>query len=110
MATPRRHSTWPPETRRLLGLWGALLLLGAIEFGLAFLPLARLARPLVMLPAVPMIVLVAAGFMNVLEGPAIVRAFAIAAMFWLLVLLGLGSVDALTRVDYAAPSPSIPHG
>src|ERR1700684_539526 len=91
----------PSETRRLTGLWLALLVLGGVEFGLSFLPLGRLARPLVMLPAIPMIVVVAVGFMNVTKGPAIVRAFAVAALFWLLILLGLGSIDALTRIDYA---------
>lgn len=34
------------------------------------------------------------------RGPSIVRTFAIAAMFWLMVLLGLGSADPLTRTDY----------
>ena len=42
--------------------------------------------------------------MNVTRGPAIVRVFAVAALLWLLILLGLGSVDALTRIDYAVTS------
>jgi hypothetical protein len=28
------------------------------------------------------------------------RAFALGALFWLLILLGLGSADPLTRTDY----------
>jgi caa(3)-type oxidase subunit IV len=101
MAPQRQDRSFPPETGRLVFLWFALLLLGGIEFGLSFLPLSGLARPLVMLPAIPMIVVVAVGFMNVTKGPAIVRAFAVSALFWLLILLGLGSIDALTRIDYA---------
>ena len=101
MSPQRQPRTLPPETGRLVLLWLALLALGAIEFGLSFLPLVRLARPLVILPAIPMIVVVAVGFMNVTKGPTIVRAFAVAALLWLLILLGLGSIDALTRIDYA---------
>ena len=101
MSPQPQHPTFPPQTGRLVLLWLALLALGAIEFGLSFLPLIRLARPLVILPAIPMIVVVAVGFMNVTKGPAIVRAFAVTALFWLLILLGLGSIDALTRIDYA---------
>jgi cytochrome c oxidase subunit IV len=101
MSPPRRERAFPAETVRLLRLWTVLMLLGGIEFGLSFLPLPRAVRPLVMLPALPMIALVAVGFMNVTRGPAIVRVFAVAALLWLLILLGLGSVDALTRIDYA---------
>jgi hypothetical protein len=101
MSSQRQDQTFPPETGRLVLLWLGLLALGTIEFGLSFLPVARLARPLVILPAIPMIGVVAVGFMNVTKGPAIVRAFAVAALFWLLILLGLGSIDALTRIDYA---------
>jgi len=108
MAPQPQQRRFPPETTRLALLWLVLLLLGGIELGLSFLPLSRLARPIVMLPAMAMIGVVAAGFMNVTKGPAIVRAFAIAALFWLLVLLALGSVDALTRIDYAVIPPSFP--
>lgn len=108
MSAQRQNRSLPPETRHLVLLWLALLALGAIEFGLSFLPWGRVARPLVILPAIPMIALVAVGFMNVTKGPTIVRMFAIGALLWLLVLLGLGSVDALTRIDFAvtfAPRP-----
>jgi hypothetical protein len=60
-------------------------------------------RPLVMFPSVLMVAVVVIGFMEIGKGPAIARGFAIAAMFWLIVLLGLGSVDPLTRTDYRVP-------
>ena len=101
MALPHENRSLPPETGHLVVLWLTLLALGAIELGLSFLPWEPGARPLVILPAMAMIVVVAVGFMNVTKGPTIVRAFAIAALFWLLVLLGLGSVDVLTRIDFA---------
>lgn len=56
-----------------------------------------------MFPSVLMVAVVVIGFMEIGKGPAIARGFAIAAMFWLIVLLGLGSVDPLTRTDYRVP-------
>lgn len=96
--SPRR------EALRLVRLWGALLLLLALEFGASFLPLGRAERPFVMVPGVLMILVVAVGFMEVTKGIVIVRAFAVIAVFWLAVLLGLGSVDALTRIVYGVQS------
>lgn len=43
---------------------------------------------------------VAATFMHVGEGPGLIRMIAAAAVFWLVVILALGSLDALTRTDY----------
>jgi hypothetical protein len=91
------------EISRLLCTWLLLLALGAAEFAASFLPLPRSLRPLVIIPGVLMIVVVMLNFMEVRKGPVIVRAFAVGAMFWLLVLLALGSVDPLTRVDYRVP-------
>jgi cytochrome c oxidase subunit IV len=88
------------ELKGLLFFWLLLLFLGGIEFAASFVPMARSLRPLVMIPGVLMAIVVAIGFMDVGKGPAIVRAFAVAAVFWLMVLLGLGSVDPLTRTNY----------
>lgn len=79
-----------------------LLVLLAIEFGVSFLPLDRAARPLLLLPATLMVGIVGAVFMEVGQGPAIVRLFAVAGLLWLLILLGLGSLDPMTRTDYNA--------
>lgn len=89
-----------PAFSRLLGTWLILLLLGALEFAASFLPLARAWRPVIMLPGILMIVAVVVNFMEVRKGPTIIRAFAAAAAFWLLILLVLGSADPLTRIDY----------
>ncbi len=97
---PARQGALPPEFTRLLLSLIVLILLGAAEFAASFLPLARSLRPLVMFPGVLMIAIVAVSFMEVRKGPTIVRGFAVAAMFWLIVLLGLGSADALTRTNY----------
>jgi cytochrome c oxidase subunit 4 len=91
------------ELLRLLGIWLLLVVLGAVEVAASYLPLPRVLRPLVMLPAVLMVATVAIGFMEVRRGNVLVRAFAVAGLFWLLVLLGLGSADPLTRKEYPVP-------
>lgn len=88
------------QVRRLVRTWLVIVSSGALELAATFLPLAPAWRPCVMIPGVLMIVAVAIGFMEVRQGPAIVRAFAIGAAFWLAVLLALGSADPLTRLDY----------
>jgi hypothetical protein len=95
------------QINRLLKAWGWILLLGAIEFSLALLPIPHAFRPLIMLPGLAMIAGVALFFMEVNRGPAIVRAFAVAALFWLFVLLALGSCDPFTRTEYKVPPPNL---
>jgi caa(3)-type oxidase subunit IV len=96
-------------TLRFRRLWlalGLLLVLLAIEFGASFLPLDRAARPLVLIPAVLMVGVVGTVFMEVRRGPEIVRLFATAALLWLTILLGLGSLDPMTRTDYLVQDTS----
>lgn len=93
----------PPVLGRLLGTWVVLLVLGAIEFALGSMRMAHALRPLIMVPAILMVMIVAVSFMEARKGPTIVRAFAVAAAFWLLVLLALGSADPLTRTDHYVP-------
>lgn len=100
---PDRESIVPAAFARLLRSWLVLLLLGGVEFAISFLPFGRFLRPLLMIPALAMVAVVAVNFMEVGKGPTIVRGFAVAAMFWLIVLLGLGSMDPLTRVDNYVP-------
>ena len=90
-------------TSRLRGLllaWVLLIVLLAVELGASFLPLGRSARPFVLIPAAVMVAVVGTAFMQVERGPTIVRLFATAALLWLTILLGLGSLDAMTRTDY----------
>lgn len=87
--------------RNNLLVWLGLLILAAIEFGASFLPIAVGARPFLVVPAVLMAMLVTLGYMRLLSAPQIARGFAIAGIFWLIVLLGLSSMDPLTRAFYA---------
>jgi caa(3)-type oxidase subunit IV len=95
-----------PRFRRLYLTLALLLVLLAIEFGASFLPLDREARPVVLVPAVLMVGLVGAMFMEIGRGPEIVRLFAAAALLWLTILLGLGSLDPMTRTDYQVQDAS----
>ena len=90
------------EHRQLLLCWAVLLVLGALEFVGGFLPFARGLRPLLLLPACCMAVLIGVMFMDLRRAPTLARGFAIVGLFWLAVLLGLGMVDPLTRAIYWA--------
>ena len=59
------------RSRHLLLAWGLLIALLAIEFGASFLALDRTAR-----------------------------LFFAAGLLWLCILLGLGSLDPMTRINY----------
>ncbi len=89
-----------PRSRHLLLAWGLLIALLAIEFGASFLPLDRAARPLILIPAALMLAVVSVAFMEVRRGPETIRLCAAAGLLWLCILLGLGSLDPMTRVNY----------
>jgi hypothetical protein len=105
IARTQEAGTATRELKRLLFTWLLLLVVGGAEFAASFLPLARAWRPLIMVPAALMVLGVAIGFMEIRRGSVLVRAFAVAAVLWLVILLGLGSVDPLTRTEYRS-SPS----
>jgi cytochrome c oxidase subunit IV len=86
--------------RNLLLTWVLLLVLLAAVFGASFLPLERIERPLILIPVGLMVMTVGTMFMQVGRGPLIVRLFVVAGLVWLGILLGLGSLDPMTRTDY----------
>jgi hypothetical protein len=92
---------------RLLVTYLLLLALLGCEFALSFLPIPRVLRPVLLIPALAMVALVGVQFMQVRSGPTIVRLFAAAAALWLILLLGLGSLDPLTRRQYPVTSPAV---
>jgi cytochrome c oxidase subunit IV len=99
MSTGHRHA---------LFCWLALLLLAAAEIAGAFIRFDRTLRPLLMLPALGMVVLVGLMFMRMRRGIAVVRGFALAGLMWLLLLLGLGVMDPLTRTVYVVHETDLP--
>jgi cytochrome c oxidase subunit 4 len=78
-----------------------LLILLALEVWMSLMPLSSSGRLLILIPAVAMVALVAFGFMEIATAPPAAHLFAAAGLLWLAILLGLGSVDPLTRTDYA---------
>ena len=81
-------------------IWLTLLIVAALEFWISFLPIPADIRPVLMLPAVVMAVMVALGYMHLLTAPDLARGFAVAGIFWLTILLGLAMADPLTRTVY----------
>ena len=81
----------------LLGLLGAEVLATLLHAGWLAYALAPL-----------MIALVAFRFMHIGRQSALTRIFALAGLFWLCVLLGMGSIDYLVRRDIAAPLVTVP--
>lgn len=93
-------------TKRTLVLaWLGLLVLFGVELGAALLKFGVIAPAI----GIAMVVVVALFFMRLRDAPALSRIFVIAGVFWLVVLLGLSSVDTFTRSDYPAPMPVEPH-
>lgn len=95
------------NARALLRGWLGLLVLLALQFAGSWLPLGRALRPLLLVPTALMLVLVGLIFMQVNTGPRVIRLFVVMALLWLLILLLLGSLDPLTRIDHyiAGPRP-----
>jgi caa(3)-type oxidase subunit IV len=86
--------------RRLLIAWAGLIALLGIELAASSLPIAPSMRPLLLIPAALMVSTVAVAFMEIEKAPPIARLFAAASLLWLAILLLLGCLDAMTRVDY----------
>ena len=102
LSTDRPCGAWhmSRRLRQLVLAWILLMVLLAIQIGVSFLPLGQSSRPLVLIPAVLMVAVVGTVFMEVGRGPEIIRLFAVAALLWLSILLGLGSLDPMTRIIY----------
>lgn len=76
--------------------WLALLILFLVQLAMMKAKLG-IYTPLV---GLVMIACVVVGFMQLPRGSGLTHIFALAGVFWLCILLGLGSLDPLTRVDH----------
>jgi hypothetical protein len=92
--------------RHALFAWLALLLLAVAEIGGSFIHFDHSLRLLLLLPALAMVALVGLMFMRVQHSIAPARGFALAGLLWLLLLLGLGTMDPLTRAVYPVVTQS----
>jgi cytochrome c oxidase subunit 4 len=86
--------------RRLLIAWVGLIALLAIEVAVSLIPWTPASRPLLLIPAVLMVMVVAIEFMEITRAPRIARLFAGAGLLWLVILLALGCLDAMTRIEH----------
>ena len=77
-------------------IWGVLLVMLAAEVGLSFVTGAGGFVPLL---GLSMAVLVALTFMRLGGSGRLAHVFALTGVFWLCVMLGLGSLDSFTRHD-----------
>ena len=90
----------PPGFLRLFAAWVVLLLLWGLEFGISFVHMPPGVRPVILVVAIAMLVVIAVVFMEVGRGPVLIRGFAAVLVFWMTILIGLGSMDPFTRVQY----------
>ena len=92
-------------TRRgLLFVWIALLLLMALELGATSIGFGVVAPAI----GIAMTAVIGLCFMRLRTASSLSRIFALAGVFWLVVLLGLTSMDVFTRSDYPAPMATEP--
>jgi hypothetical protein len=90
-------------TRELLKLtltWALLMALAGGEFVVSGMQMAMPNRPVLLFFAGVMVLIVAMVFMRLSSAPAVAKGFAVAGVFWLILLLGFSAADMLTRSWY----------
>jgi cytochrome c oxidase subunit 4 len=88
----------PPSISRLIAVYFTLICLLAGTAGSTMLPSGWWSTPIGLLVAFAKAFLIAYFFMNLRAQSALVRIFAIAGLFWLLIMMVLTSSDYLSRV------------
>ena len=88
----------------MLAAWNALVVLLAAQVAAALLHWGHVT-PLL---AVVMIAIVLVAAMRLPRGSYLSRLFALAGLVWLIILIGLGSMDSFTRTDVPVPQLTRP--
>jgi cytochrome c oxidase subunit 4 len=83
--------------------WAALMLLLALTTGLAFIPLGAVQLGVALAIACTKAILVLLLFMELKASNGLVRVFACAGFFWLLIMITLTSADYTHRTDQRVP-------
>lgn len=83
--------------------WAALMLLLALTTGLAFVPLGPAQLWVSLAIACTKAILVLLLFMELRASSGLVRVFACAGFFWLLIMIALTSADYTHRTDQRVP-------
>ncbi|MEO8715108.1 MAG: hypothetical protein ABI369_08855 [Acetobacteraceae bacterium] len=85
---------------KLIVAWIFLMAVAGGEFVVSGIRMHMANRPVLLFFAALMVVTIGFVFMNLAKAPTVAKGFAVAAVFWLIVLFGMGSMDALTRSWY----------
>lgn len=88
--------------------WAALMLLLAATTASAFVPLGSFNLPLSLAIALSKALIVLLFFMELRGSRALVRSFAAAGFFWLLIMIALTGADYWHRTDARAPLDELP--
>ncbi len=88
------------QLMKLTLAWVFLMAVAGAQFVVSGMQMQMANRPLLLLLAAVMVVGVGFMFMHLNRAPMVAKGFAVAAMFWLIVLFGMGTMDALTRSWY----------
>jgi cytochrome c oxidase subunit IV len=78
---------------RIAACWAMLVLLLVAELAAAHMG----SSVVVCVVAILMVLVVVLGFMRILRAPPLAIIFALGGLFWLTILLALGSLDSFTR-------------
>lgn len=93
--------------RLVLRCWLALMVLLALTTASAFLPLGSANLFVSLAIAVAKALVVLLFFMELKVSSALVRVFAAAGFFWLLIMIALFSADYTHRSDHRAPLDAV---
>lgn len=96
------------SARTIWRCWGALMVLLALTTASAFLPLGTANLFISLGIAVTKALLVLFIFMELRASNALVRVFAAAGFFWLLIMIALTSADYTHRTDQRVPVDEVP--
>jgi cytochrome c oxidase subunit 4 len=91
------------SARAIWRSWAALMLLLALTTALAFVPLGPAQIGVSLAIACTKAILVLLLFMELKASSGLVRVFAFAGFFWLLIMIALSSADYTHRSDQRVP-------
>ena len=91
------------SARAIWRCWAALMLLLALTTGIAFVPLGAVQLGVSLAIACTKAILVLLLFMELKASSGLVRVFACAGFFWLLIMIALTSADYTHRTDQRVP-------
>jgi cytochrome c oxidase subunit 4 len=92
----------------IAAVWLVLLVLFGLELGGSFAHVGHVYGGFLIVPGGLMVLLIGIFFMHVGRAGRLSSFVALAGLFWLLVLLGLGSLDPMTRTNFTVTYTEYP--